>query len=207
MSKREKEIRFGDIQFRNQEESDEHLYIEGYAIVWDTETLIGSEDYGYYEQIARMALKNAHKSDVVARYNHNDTNYILGRTRNGSLELIEDDYGLKVIIRLQKNVQAHVDLYNMVRSGLIDKMSFAFTIKEGGRTIMRDSNGRIHTVVNEIDRLFDVSPVDVPAYSSTSIYARSVSEVETELLAVETVSAPSCEKRDYELDIIISMYK
>ena len=200
--KRTKETRFGDVQIRSVEESDE-MIVEGYAIVWENETLIGSEEYGYYETISRSALKSAHTSDVVGRYNHNDNVYLLCRTRNGSLELIEDDYGLKAIYHLQRNVQAHVDAYNMVQSGLLDKQSFAFTIKDRVKT--RDANGKAHVRITSIDRLFDVSLVDFPAYDSSSIYARSVSEVETELEALEKASAKPCE-RDIELEIIKIKY-
>lgn len=201
--KRNKETRFGDVQIRSAEESDEYI-VEGYAIVWENETLIGSEERGYYETISRNALHGAHTSDVVGRYNHNDNVYLLCRTRNGSLELIEDDYGLKAIYHLQRNVQAHVDAYNMVASGLLDKQSFAFTIKD--RTKTRGVDGKIHVRIDSIDRLFDVSLVDFPAYDSTGIYARSVSEVETELEALEKASANLCE-RDIELEILLAKYK
>ena len=201
--KRDKEYRLSDVIIRSAEDNDE-MIVEGYAIVWNQETLIGSEEYGFYETIDRHALDKSHMSDVVGRYNHNDTNYILGRTRNKSLELIPDDYGLKAIYRLQPNVQAHVDCYNMVKSGLLDKQSFAFTVR--GREITKDSNGKRHVRITDIDRLFDVSIVDVPAYDSSSIYSRSVDSVETELKALERASEEPCEK-DYKLDIIKTMYR
>lgn len=202
--KRDKEYRLSDIVIRSAEDDSDVLIVEGYAIVWEQETLIGSEKYGYYETIARNALDKAHMSDVVGRYNHNDTNYILGRTRNKSLELIADDYGLKAIYRLQKNVQAHVDCYNMVKSGLLDKQSFAFTVR--GREIREDSNGKKHVRITDIDRLFDVSIVDVPAYDSSSIYSRSVDSVEAEFETLERASEIPCEK-DKELEILKIMYR
>ena len=202
--KREKEYRLNDVVIRSAEDDSDTLIVEGYAIIWENETLIGSEEYGFYETIARSALDKAHMSDVVGRYNHNDTNYILGRTRNHSLELIPDDYGLKAIYKLQRNVQAHVDVYNMVKSGLLDKQSFAFTVR--GREITRDSNGKMHVRITDIDRLFDVSIVDVPAYDSTNLYSRSVVSVETELEALERASEKPCEK-DYKLNIIKTMYR
>lgn len=201
--KRDKEFRLSDIQIRSAEESDE-MIIEGYAIVWNQETLIGSEEYGYYETIDRHALDKSHMSDVVGRYNHNDTNYILCRTRNKSLELIPDDYGLKAIYRLQRNVQTHVDAYNMVQSGLVDKQSFAFTIR--GRDVTKDSNGKYHVRITDIDRLFDVSIVDVPAYDSTNLYARSVDSLEKEFKPLENDRADFCE-RNIELDILKTMFK
>ena len=202
--KRDKEYRLSDIVIRSAEDDSDVLIVEGYAIVWEQETLIGSEEWGYYETIARSALDKAHMSDVVGRYNHNSENYILGRTRNKSLELIADDYGLKAIYKLQRNVQAHVDVYNMIRSGLLDKQSFAFTIR--GREVTRDSNGKRHVRITDIDRLFDVSIVDVPAYDSSSIYSRSVDSVEMELKTLERASESPCEK-DKDLEILKIMYR
>lgn len=57
----------------------------------------------------------------------------------------------------------------MVRSGLLDKMSFAFTVKKQSW----DRNGNIPVRrIESIDRLYDVSVVDTPAYEGTSIYSR-----------------------------------
>ena len=61
---------------------------------------------------------------------------------------------------------------------------FAFTVK-------KQSWDRKSTVpvrrIEKIDRLFDVSVVDLPAYEGTSIYSRSLELVETELKALEDV--------------------
>ena len=70
----------------------------------------------------------------------------------------------------------------MVRAGLLDKMSFAFTVKSH----TWDRSGKVkRRVIEEIDRLYDVSVVDLPAYDQTSIYARSLDLVETELKAMD----------------------
>ena len=70
----------------------------------------------------------------------------------------------------------------MVRSGLLDKMSFAFTVKKQSW----DRSGKIPVRrIESIDRLYDVSVVDLPAYDGTSIYSRSLDLVETELRALE----------------------
>lgn len=192
-----KERRFGLVEARAADENDE-LILEGYAVIFDSKTKIGDPENnaGFYESIDRYAFDAADMSDVCVKYNHNDSMTILARTRNKSLELAVDDIGLKTRIKLQGNVQAHRDAYNMVQSGLLDKMSFAFSLPHdadwnclGQRVEM--INGVKHRTITKIDRLYDVSIVDVPAYDDTSIYARSLELVDADLsaMAVETADA------------------
>ena len=190
-----KERRFGLVEARAAEENDK-LILEGYAVVFNSETVIGDPEngWGFYESVDRSAFDDADMSDVCCKYNHNDSMTILARTRNKSLTLTVDDRGLHTRIELQGNVQAHRDAYNMVQSGLLDKMSFAFSLPYdadcnclGQRVEM--VNGVKHRTITRIDRLFDVSIVDVPAYDDTSIYARSLELVETDLRAAEVEAA------------------
>lgn len=198
-----KERRFGLVEARAADEG-EKLILEGYAVVFNSETPIGDPEkgIGFYESIDRYAFDAADMSDVCCKYNHNDNMTILARTRNKSLTLSVDDRGLKARIELQGNVQAHRDAYNMVQSGLLDKMSFAFSLPYdadwnclGQRVEM--INGVKHRTITKIDRLYDVSIVDVPAYDDTSIYARSLELVDADLSAVEADAEAA--KADAEL--------
>lgn len=175
----EKEFRFTTVEYR---EEGEELILEGYPIVWNERTLIGSKEHGFYESIDRASLDGVSIKDVPLKYNHMDNTYILSRTRNKSLELKPDDKGLFMRAKLQGNVQAHRDVYNMVQSGLLDKMSFAFSVADQELT---RNDGIIHRKVTKIGRIADVSIVDVPAYDQTSIYARSLDLVDTELKALD----------------------
>lgn len=190
----DKEFRYNAVECR--EEGDGQLLIEGYPIIFESETLIGNEDYGFREVISKNALDGANMKDVPLRYNHNNMNYILARTRNKSLALTIDDKGLFMRAVLQSDVQAHRDAYNMVRSGLLDKMSFAFNVTsqtvETGKIPLRR--------VESIGRLFDVSIVDFPAYDTTSVYARSFESVETEMKRLESLKRQSVET-DLQLEI------
>ena len=200
-----KELRCNNIELRT-ESLDSKLIVEGYAIVWNAQTLIGDEEYGYYEEVDRNALNGANMKDVPLKYNHMDNTYILARTRNNSLTLTIDDYGLKVRAELQSNVQAHVDAYNMIQSGLLDKMSFAFTVAEQD-LLIDEINHKRYRKITKIDRLFDVSVVDVPAYDQTSISARSVDSLDKEFEALEKASAKTGEsKRNYEIENLIKIY-
>lgn len=173
-----KETRLAEVRML---EEDNKMILEGYAIVFDQETLIGDEDNGFVEVISRNALKGTYMKDVPLKYNHMDSFLILARTKNKSLTLSIDDYGLKVRAELL-DTTSNEDVYKMVKAGLLDKMSFAFTVKSH----TWDRSGKIRKrVIEEIDRLYDVSVVDVPAYDQTSIYARSLDLVETELKAMD----------------------
>lgn len=174
-----KETRIAEIRAT----SEEKMIIEGYAIKFNEETLIGSEEYGFREEIDASALTGAKMSDVPLKYNHQDNFLVLARTRNKSLELEVDNVGLKITAELL-DTQSNRDIYLMVRNGLLDKMSFAFTVKSQSW----DRSGEIpKRTVKEIDRLYDVSIVDVPAYEGTSIYARSLELLDGETRRLENL--------------------
>ena len=175
----EKETRFSTIAKRDGEET--KMVVEGYAIVFDEETLIGDEERGFIEVIDKNALANTNVKDVPFKYNHNDTTLILARTRNGSLSLEE-------LIDTTSNR----DIYKCIEAGLLDKMSFAFTVKSQSW----DKSGKLpKRTITAIDRLFDVSVVDLPAYDQTSIQAssRSLEIAEAELKALD--DAENLERR------------
>ena len=184
-----KETRFSSIETRSDEES--KMIVEGYAIVFDEETLIGDEERGFIEVIDKNALAETNMKDVPFKYNHNDVTLILARTRNGSLSLEVDEKGLKIRAELI-DTTSNVDIYKSIVAGLLDKMSFAFTVKSQSW----DRSGKIpKRTITAIDRLFDVSVVDLPAYDQTSIQAsaRSLELVETELKALD--DAENLERR------------
>jgi len=116
--------------------------------------------------------------DVPLRYNHNDSWLVIARTRNKSLQLIVDEKGLLIRAELL-DTQSNRDIYKSVQAGLIDKMSFAFTVKAGGDAWTFGENETTREV-KSIEKLWDVSVVDTPFYDSTSIYARSLELLESE---------------------------
>lgn len=176
-----KETRLAEVNF--QEAEDGVMTLEGYAIVFNQETLIGDEDYGFIEEVDARALAESVIKDVPMKYNHMDNFLIIARTKNNSLQLSIDEIGLKVRAELL-DTNTNQDIYKMVRSGLLDKMSFAFTVDEQEWNY----EGKIpKRKITKINRLYDVSVVDTPAYDQTSIYARSLESMELELKAMELV--------------------
>ena len=164
-----KEIRKLDIQFRAEKNEEDKMEIKGYAAVFDS-----PETYDYTEVIAPTAFDNADMSDVVLRYNHNDSFMVLARTRNKSLKLDVDKKGLFMDATLQDDIQAHKDVFNAIQSELIDKQSFAFTVEEDDYNYETDTR-----TITKIGKLFDVSVVDQPFYNATDVsVARDVNNDE-----------------------------
>lgn len=156
----------------NDDDKSEDMTIEGVACVFDSETtLFEWEGIEYKEKVDKNAFKSADISDVIFNYNHGGRVY--ARTRNDSLHLEVKEDGLHVLISLNPEDEGHKQLYRDIKSGLIDKMSYAYTVSEESY----DIDTHVRTVL-KIKKLYDVSAVDFPAYDSTSISARSVLDLE-----------------------------
>lgn len=166
------------IEIRAVDNTDNKMLVEGYAITYDQPATHKYGSRKFTETIKRGSLDKTDMKDVPLRYNHNDNVMIMARTRNKSLRLIKDDVGLKIQADLL-DTQSNRDLYKGIQEGLIDKMSFAFNVADGGDTWSFGENETTRDV-NNIERLFDVSVVDTPFYDSTSIYARSLDLLENE---------------------------
>lgn len=171
MEKAMKEVRFSEIRaLQNDNPNSDEMIIEGYAAVFETEA-----DLGWCTEIIdRNAFSGCDMQDVCMKYNHEDNFLILARTRNQSLQLTVDNKGLKVRAKLIDTTNNR-DIYKMIKEGLLDKMSFAFVVKKREYDYENDIRR-----ITAIDKLFDVSVVDVPAYDSTEINARSKNEYEKE---------------------------
>ena len=149
------------------------MHVEGYAAVFDSPTTLYSYDgVDYKEEIDTKAFDNAEMQDVVMNYNH--AGKPVARTKNGTLELSTDMTGLHIRADLSGTEEGR-RLYEEIKGGYIDKMSFAFTVSEDSYD--RDTHTRR---VLGIKRLYDVAAVDMPAYDATSISARSYFSAEVE---------------------------
>lgn len=159
-------------EIRKVELDDEKMHIEGKAVAFNSPETY----YGETEIIDEHALDDADMSDVVLRYNHNETQYTLARTRNKSLRLDIREDGLYFDADLIPTT-TNKDAYLMVKEGLLDKCSFAFTIEED----KYDSKKHL-TTITKIGKLFDVALVDFPFYNDTVVEARSL-DTRSNLLA------------------------
>ncbi|MGE5585729.1 MAG: HK97 family phage prohead protease [Bacillota bacterium] len=169
-----REIRM--VEVRAMEPTDgKEMTVEGRAIVYDRPTVLFEVDgIKYHEVIVRGALDQTDLRDVAFKYNHSDAVMIMARTRNKTLELIRDEQGLLIRARLANTSAGH-DLYELIRRGDIDQMSFGFTIAEDAYE--RETRTR---KILAIKRIWEVSAVDAAAYPDTYIAARSYFEAQAE---------------------------
>lgn len=161
---------------RDEQTPDERV-IEGYFALYESETELWA---GSYEIISKGAFENTiQKNDIRALWNHN-TQYVLGRNKNGSLQLKADDKGLFASIKLP-NTQYAEDLYSLVQRGDIDQASFGFNILDEELEELADGGYRWR--IKDID-LHEISVVTFPAYENTSVQAREqqVKEIESRKL-------------------------
>jgi len=162
-----------EIRAAKTDDGQEELYVEGRAITFNDPAVIWEYDgVQYKEQVDDRALDEADMSDVIFNYNHGGK--VMARTRNKTLELTVDKKGLKIKARLDGTEEGR-KLYEEVKGGYIDRMSFRFVASENAY----DSDNHMRTI-RKIKKLYDVSAVDIPAYNKTSISARSFFEAEAE---------------------------
>ena len=156
--------------FEIREDSD-GMTFTGYAAVFNSD----SQPLPFVEQIAPGAFKrtlNA-RNNIRLLLNH-DTSRVLATTRSKTMSLAEDGKGLLVNARLPQTSYG-IDTAIALREGLIDSMSFGFTVPRGGDTWSEDGSRR---TLREI-RLHEVSVVTFPAYESTSAAVRDYSRIAT----------------------------
>ena len=130
-------------------DNSEDMIIEGYAAVFNQET-----DLGWCKEVIdSRAFEECDMKDCCLNYNHGQSKTV-ARTRNNSLELLVDAIGLKIRAKLIDTTEG-IDLYKSVKAGLLDKMSFAFTVREDEWDYETDTRR-----IKNIDKLFDVSIFD-----------------------------------------------
>ena len=150
-----------DLKTRSDEDSKD-LYIEGYFSVFNSNYDVWD---GVTESIAPGAFDDCINSDVRALFNHN-TDLILGRTTNGTLELKQDDHGLWGRIKINPNDSDAVNAYERVARGDVTGCSFGFGIESENREVAED--GSVHYTILKVNPL--------AAYQATHIDARHVNE-------------------------------
>jgi len=177
-------------EFRVQRKDDEPLRFTGYAARFNSL----SEDLGgFKEKIAPGAFRDTiEKADIRALFNH-DSNYVLGRTKAGTLILEEDEKGLR-IDNEPPNATWAKDLAVSIERGDISQMSFGF------RTVQESWNeeGKIPIRTLEIVDLIDVSIVTFPAYKSTKVQTREL--MERNDINVDAISRVLV-KKEHDLEI------
>ena len=169
-------INVEELETRNVE--DGRMVVEGYATTFNMPyRLSGDEKITVNEQVDRNAFAETDMSDVIMQYDHKGR--VFARMSNGTLQLSQDDHGLKILADLG-GTEIGRQLFEEIRGGYTNKMSFGFTVPEGGdvRTRSKGEDGHITILrtITKIGKLYDVSAVSLPANDATEISSRTISD-------------------------------
>jgi HK97 family phage prohead protease len=165
-----------DARLQHRAEEDKPSRLAGYASVFDVwTTLYQTPTLVVREVIRPGAFRNAlaEGQDVRFLVDH-DSSLILGRTRAGTLKLLEDGVGLYFECDLP-DTQVARDVAENVRLGNLSQCSFAFIPRSGGESITTRTEGGVtfqDVEIIDVD-LYDASVVTYPAYESTSVSLRA----------------------------------
>lgn len=168
--KNDREYRdFASFGIETRDEGAEPTYkVCGYASTFAPYDLFECDGVTYREQIEPTAFDEADMSDVIFLYNHQGMVY--ARQKNGTLGIGTDEHGLKAIADLSMTEQSR-QMYEQIASGLVDRMSFAFTVADD--EIRKDSKDSYTRIIKRIGKVYDVSAVSIPANPDTDITAIS----------------------------------
>lgn len=160
--------------------------IVGHAAVFNT---LSDNLGGFQERISPQAFDDVLNNDVRAFFNH-DPNHLLARSKSGTLRLSVDEKGLRYEFDVPDTTSGRDLLVSMER-GDVTQSSFAFTVEKDSWNV---ENGTDIRTIEKVKRLYDVSPVSIPAYPDAddlAVAQRSLAgHKETKL------------KKDEEIDLI-----
>ena len=139
------------------------MRLSGYAAVFNESSL----PLPFKETIAPGAFRKTLSETPDVRLLINHEGLPLARTKNQTLMLEEDETGLRFDADLA-DTQEGRDIYELVKRGDVDQMSFAFRVIR--QKWNDDKSRRILTEVSLADG--DVSVVTYPAYPTTTVEAR-----------------------------------
>lgn len=180
--------------------TDDKFNVEGHAAVFNQSTSIGN---WFYEVIERGAFDECDFDDVLFFVNHNMNKIPLARSRrnngNSTMKLEVDDIGLlvKADLDIENNSEART-LHSSIGRSDIDGMSFAFRIKE--QTWENLDTDMPTRRIQKIAKVYEVSAVNQPAYSSTDINARDKEALDNAKNALDNARSKELDNSD-ELEI------
>ena len=176
-----------------EEERDEKKTVAGYASTFNEPyVLYEDEDLIYREQVDRSAFDETDMSDVIMQYNHEGR--VFARITNNTLRVSPDDKGLFIEADLG-GTELGRQLFDEIRGGYTDKMSFGFIVSADEELRSKDEDGRVDILrtITGISKLFDVSAVSIPANDATSISVRNLTDGVIEKIRAERLEAERIE--------------
>jgi len=174
--------------------------IEGHAAVYEQKVDI----CGYfYEVIKRGAFDGTDLTDVLFFVNHDTSKIPLARSRrnnpSSTMQLKTDEKGLFMSSKVDTETnEESKKLYGSINRGDMDGMSFMFNVQDETWT---DLNTDMPTrSINKIGKVYEVSAVNMPAYSDTDISARDKTTLDNAEKALDNArSRVDTSKNDVEV--------
>ena len=178
----------------------EKMLVAGYASTFNEPYTLWEENWDgitfrYREQIDARAFDDADMSDVIMQYDHRGR--VFARITNNTLTVKTDDKGLHMEADLG-GTELGRGLFEEIRGGYTDKMSFGFTVSSDEEVRTKDEDGNVDVLrtITGISKVYDVSAVSLPANEGTTIAAETRSRIDG---VIEEVRAERLEAEQREL--------
>ena len=201
--KSDREYRDMTMEIRSAEneevEQEERKIVTGYASTFNEPyTLYEDEDWRFEEVVDSRAFDNTDMSDVIMQYDHEGR--VFARMSNDTLTVVPDDKGLLIEANLG-GTELGRQLFEEIKGGYTNKMSFGFTVDGEDIRDMKAADGKALTVrtITSVRKLYDVSAVSLPANDATSISVRTLTDGEIERIRAERLEAEALELRRRKL--------
>ena len=201
--KSDREYRDMTMEIRSAEneevEQEERKIVTGYASTFNEPyTLYEDEDWRFEEVVDSRAFDNTDMSDVIMQYDHEGR--VFARISNDTLTVVPDDKGLLIEADLG-GTELGRQLFEEIKGGYTNKMSFGFTVDGEDIRDMKAADGKALTVrtITSVRKLYDVSAVSLPANDATSISVRTLTDGEIERIRAERLEAEALELRRRKL--------
>ena len=174
-------------------EQSEEMRVSGYASTFNEPYVLYSDDeLVYREQVDSNAFADTDMSDVIMQYDHEGR--VFARNSNNTLTVLPDEKGLFIEADLG-GTELGRQLYEEIRGGYTNKMSFGFIVSDDEETRSTAEDGRVDILrtITGVSKLFDVSAVSIPANNATSISVRNLADGVIEQIRAERLEAERTE--------------
>ena len=200
-AKSDREYRNMTIEIRAAESITEEpkMIVRGYASTFNEPyTLYEDDEIRVDEMVDAGAFKDTDMADVIMQYDHQGR--VFARISNNTLTVEPDEKGLLIEADLG-GTELGRQLYEEIRGGYTNKMSFGFTVSDDDWSKGKTEDGkRLSTrTIKSVRKLYDVSAVSLPANDATSISVRSLTDGVIEEARAERLEAEELELRRRKL--------
>lgn len=163
------------VEFRDEGDGmgPDHFTMTGHAAVFNSI----SEDLGGFREIIKPgAFREAARTSLVHLLWNHDSSRPLASTDSNSLQVQEDQDGLRVWARIPKALSYAQDIRALFGAGIARGMSFAFSMPTDGtgEEWSKMEDGTPLRTLTRVGALYDVSPVTRGAYTQPAFSMRAL---------------------------------